>query len=226
MFGESPARCHRDHPAVRRRSSGNHHPPAEPSLPAGGHGHVVGDRAVVAEHHEAVEAAQEPAVVGDGDDRARELVSPSSRASADTRSRLSVGSSSSSRFAPEQLEQEDLEPGLLAARQRLERAARRSRAARSGAASPSPGHARRRGRGRCRGRATADSGWSCVWGNSPGTTPAPSRHAPSWPTVLTGEQTEEVALADAVGAEDGDPLAVPHARCRTGRSARAARAPR
>ena len=34
---------------------------------------MVGHRAVVVEDHEAVEAAQEPAVVGDGDDGALEL---------------------------------------------------------------------------------------------------------------------------------------------------------
>ena len=34
---------------------------------------MIGDGAVVAEDHEAVEAAQEPAVVGDGDHRAVEL---------------------------------------------------------------------------------------------------------------------------------------------------------
>ena len=45
---------------------------------------------------------------------------PSSSASAECRSRLSVGSSSSRQVAPGQLEQQDLEPRLLATRERLE----------------------------------------------------------------------------------------------------------
>ena len=43
------------------------------SAPVGGAVEVVGHGAVVVEHDEAVEAAQEPAVVGDGDDGALEL---------------------------------------------------------------------------------------------------------------------------------------------------------
>ena len=54
------------------------------------------------------------------------------------------------------------------------------------------------------------SGCSWVWWNSPGTTPAPSRHEPVVVDgLVAGEQPQEVALADAVRAEHGDPLAEP-----------------
>ena len=54
------------------------------------------------------------------------------------------------------------------------------------------------------------SGCSWVWWNSPGTTPAPSRHdAVVADRLVAGEQPQEVALAGAVAAEHGDALAEP-----------------
>ena len=99
---------------------------------------VLADRAVAAEREEAVEAAEEPAVVGDRDDGAEErverLLERLGRREVEVVGRLVEQQQVRAR----QLEQQDLEPRLLAAGQRLERLGRARRAARSGAASPSP----------------------------------------------------------------------------------------
>ena len=137
--------------------------------------------------------------------------SPASSASAETRSRLSVGSSSSSRRGAGPLEQEDLEAGLLTARQRVERLLGAPLQLVAAQHRPSPGRARRRGRGGCRAACRpVHSGCSWVWWNRPGTTPAPSRHVRRVPDGrVAGQQAQEVALADAVAAEHGDALAEP-----------------
>jgi hypothetical protein len=82
---------------------------------------VVGDGAVVTEHHEPVEAAQEPAVVGDGDDRALELGRGRPPAPRPRRGRGCRSARRAAAACARQLQQQDLEPCLLAARQRLER---------------------------------------------------------------------------------------------------------
>ena len=162
----------------------NERPTDSGSAPGGGDVEVVGDRAVGAEHDEAVEAAQEPAVVGDGDDGAGELRPGRPRAPRPTRGR---GCRSARRAAAAWRPTARAAGSGSAPAGRptaCRTAARRTPAARSGAASPSPGRARRRGRGGCRAACRpVHSGCSWVWWNSPGTTPAPRRHDPSCPTV-------------------------------------------
>jgi hypothetical protein len=51
-------------------------------------------------------------------------------------------------------------------------------------------------------------GWTWVWANRPGTTRAPSRHAPAAAYRLAGEQSQEVRLSGPVRAENADPLAI------------------
>ena len=74
---------------------------------------MIGDGAVVAEHHEAVEAAQEPAVVGDRHDGAVELGEPVferlGRHEVEVVGRLVE----EQQCRPGQLEQQHLEPRLL-----------------------------------------------------------------------------------------------------------------
>ena len=82
---------------------------------------MIGDGAIVAEHDVAVEAAEEPAVVGDGDDRSLELgealLERFGRDEIEVVGRLVE----QQQGCAAQFEQQDLEAGLLAARQRVER---------------------------------------------------------------------------------------------------------
>ena len=92
---------------------------------------------------------------------------------------MSVGSSSSSRLTPRQLEAEHLQPGLLPARQRLERRGRRRPRGRSGPARPwRPGGRRSSSARLSSGVRPVSHSTSSVWWNRPTCTRAPSRQVP------------------------------------------------
>ena len=100
---------------------------------------VLGDRAVAREHDEAVERAQEPPVVGDRDDRADERRERLFQRLGGGEVEVVGGLVEQEQVRAGQFEQEDLQSGLLAARQRLERLPSRTRAGRSGGVRPWPG---------------------------------------------------------------------------------------
>ena len=113
-----------------------------------------------------------------------------------------------------QLEQQDLEPRLLAAGQRAERlialllqAVSAQRTHRPAAIDAACGR-----RSPCQSRSTSvrsiHSGWVCVCANRPGHDAGAEPPLPAVRDRLTAEQPQEVRLAGAVRAEHADPLAV------------------
>ena len=103
-----------------------------------------------------------------------------------------------------ELEAEDLQARLLAARQRLVAAGAPRRRGRSGPAPPSAACTRARRARRTTSSTTcpAKSSRALSWVNSPGDTRvADRRTSPSCSTVVAGQQPDEVRLARPVGAD-------------------------
>ena len=166
-------------PGVTALSAGPLHPALVPDRLVG-----LVDPAVGAEHEEPVEPAGEPPVVGHRDDRAVERRQPLLQRLGRDQVEVVGRLVEQQQGRAGQLEQQDLQPGLLAAGQRLEASAPRRAPARSGPApgTPARGPSRRGARRRATGcpaacgrpaRGARGSGRT-----SPGRTRAPSRARP------------------------------------------------
>src|SRR4051794_28693155 len=184
-----------------------------PRLVEDGLGGLV-DPAVGAEDHEPVEGPGEPAVVGDGEngalERGERLLQGLGREDVEVVGRLVE---QEERRAGE-LEQQDLEPRLLAPRHRPERllslvgepvaAQRRHR--------PAPVDARAARLAvpeQVHGRAVVPFRMGVGLGEEPRDDARPEPPVAGVGHVLAGQQPQEVRLPRAVGTQDADPVAVP-----------------
>ena len=160
------------------------------------------------EQQEAVEAAQERAVVGDRDDRALEAVERGLERLGGVDVEVVGRLVEQQQVVALELEAEDLQPRLLAAGERVVGAVGRVLQAVAGE------RAHRRLASPCARSMTtsssvrpAKSARALSWVNSPGETRLPMHDLAGVRDGLAGQQADQVRLARAVGADQADALA-------------------